>query len=319
MKLNYKEILKKSKNLLAFSAGVDSSALFHLLLKADIDFDLAFVNYQTREQSDEEMAHAKNLAKLHDKKIYVLKCKLSSSNFEHEARKIRYDFFEDLINKHSYDTLLLAHQLNDRFEWLMMQICKGAGVDELVGFKECEKRKNYTLIRPIFDNSRDEILEYLQKNSFRYFIDESNFNEKYKRNEFRKICNPLMKKYSKGIAKSLIFLSKDAKQKEFYKVIKELFIYKLDDELTNMRMIDKAVKSLGFIMSEKTRLEALKQNAVINHKIAVGKNEHYGFIAPFCKTIMTKDFKEKCRILKIPLHIRAYLFKEDISLDIFDI
>ena len=53
LKLNI-ENLKNKKNLLAFSAGVDSSALFFLLLEHGIKFDIALVNYGTRETSDKE-------------------------------------------------------------------------------------------------------------------------------------------------------------------------------------------------------------------------------------------------------------------------
>ncbi len=320
MKLKNIKVLENKKNLLAFSAGVDSSALFFLLLEHNVEFDLAFVNYQTREQSNTEMEHATNLAKKFGKEIYILKCKLNHSNFEHEARKVRYDFFKSIIKKHKYDNLLLAHQLNDRFEWLMMQVCRGAGASELVGFKEEEKRDGYTLVRPIFDKQRSDILAYLEKNNLPFFVDKSNEDVKYKRNEFRQICNPLVEKYAKGISKSLDFLAHDAKvlDGEFYKIEKELFIYKLQDKHINMRLIDKAVKRLGFVMSEKTRHEALQKNAVINRAISVGRNDEYGFISPFCKTVMTKKFKEKCRIAKIPLHIRAYMFKENLSVDLVD-
>ncbi len=314
MKLAKLNALRGKKNLLAFSAGVDSSALFFALLEQNISFDLAIVNYQMRDQSEIEMQHAKKLAKKYGKNIFTLVCKLKSANFEHEARRVRYDFFEDLISKHGYENLLLAHQLDDRFEWLMMQMCKGAGVSELVGFKIKEKRKNYTLIRPLFNETRKEIKKYLQKNDLPYFLDESNEDEKYKRNEFRKICKPFMKKYSNGIAKSLEFLTLDGDflDGKFYKIQDELFVYELKDELINMRLIDKAVKKLGFIMSEKTRVEALAKNAVINRTVAVGKNEKYGFIAPYCKEVMDKKFKEKCRIFKIPLHVRAYMFRQQI-------
>ena len=54
--------IKNSKNLLAFSGGVDSSALFFLLLNHKIDFDIAIVNYNTRDQSKDEIAYALNLA-----------------------------------------------------------------------------------------------------------------------------------------------------------------------------------------------------------------------------------------------------------------
>ena len=55
-------VIKNQKNLLAFSAGIDSSALFFLLLEQNIPFDIAIVNYNQREQSKEEVSYAKELA-----------------------------------------------------------------------------------------------------------------------------------------------------------------------------------------------------------------------------------------------------------------
>ena len=45
-----KELIKTKKNLLAFSAGIDSTALFFLLLDNNIHFDIAIVNYNQRAQ-----------------------------------------------------------------------------------------------------------------------------------------------------------------------------------------------------------------------------------------------------------------------------
>ena len=64
----------KSSNLLAFSAGVDSTALFFYLLEKNIPFDIAIVNYHTRATSDEEVEYAKNLAKRYNKKIFIKDC-----------------------------------------------------------------------------------------------------------------------------------------------------------------------------------------------------------------------------------------------------
>ena len=47
-------------------------------------------------------------------------------NFESSAREIRYGFFEELIQKYGYENLITAHHLGDRFEWMLMQFCKGA-------------------------------------------------------------------------------------------------------------------------------------------------------------------------------------------------
>lgn len=312
------KFLHASKNLLAFSGGVDSSALFFLLLKKGVPFDVACVNYQTRQNSNTEALHVKSLAKEHKKEAYILTCKLKESNFEHEARKARYSFFDEIIKKHGYKNLILAHQLDDRFEWFMMQMCKGAGVSELAGFDMVEKRDGYDIIRPLWQHTKKDIKAYLDKNSLPYFEDESNFDTKYKRNFFRQnITSKLLDEYEIGIKNSLGYILKDAKvlNGEFCFQKKELFVYELQSDEINIRLIDKAIKRLGYIMSQDSRVEALKPNAVINRKIAVGKNETYGFIAPYIDEKMDKKFKEKCRIAKIPLHVRAYMFKEGIDVE----
>ena len=82
MNLNFSAI-KESKNLLAFSAGVDSTALFFLLLEQNIPFDIAIVNYNVRVQSKEELAYAKELATKYNKQIFIKEVTLENlSNFE---------------------------------------------------------------------------------------------------------------------------------------------------------------------------------------------------------------------------------------------
>ncbi|MFK5937771.1 MAG: ATP-binding protein, partial [Sulfurimonas sp.] len=56
------ETLASSKNLLAFSAGGDSTALLFLLLENNIAFDIAIVDYGLRLQSKEEVSYAQSLA-----------------------------------------------------------------------------------------------------------------------------------------------------------------------------------------------------------------------------------------------------------------
>ena len=64
-------LLKKGRNLLAFSYGSDSSALFHFLVQKKIDFDLVMINYKTRKNSDLEEQKAKELALEFHKKIFI--------------------------------------------------------------------------------------------------------------------------------------------------------------------------------------------------------------------------------------------------------
>jgi tRNA(Ile)-lysidine synthase len=200
-----------------------------------------------------------------------------------------------------------------------MQFTKGAGAVELLGYEAYEKRNNYNLIRPLIDVSKKELLEYLHKNSLKYFQDESNFDDKYRRNRFRnEFANKLLDEYESGIKKSFKYLTLD-KDKLFKLDIlthkKDLYILKKsDDDIENLRAIDKIIKRLGIIISAKEREEILRQgDIVIAHKIAVVLTNDKIFIAPFIELVMDKEFKESCRILKIPPKIRGYLWSEKIK------
>jgi tRNA(Ile)-lysidine synthase len=211
--LQNKELLQDKKNLLAFSAGVDSTALLFLLLQNAIAFDVAIVDYGLREQSKEEVAYAQTLAKEHGFACHLLSAPKITRNFEANARTLRYDFFESLIKEHGYENLLAAHHLGDRFEWMLMQFCKGAGCYELSGMKAIEKREGYLLLRPLLHLDKTRLLKYLHERKIHYFEDESNKDEKYKRNEFRhNYASPLLEKYRSGIAKSFEYMDEDVNQ-----------------------------------------------------------------------------------------------------------
>jgi len=315
--------LQEGKNLLAFSGGVDSSALFFLLQQNDIPFDIAIVNYQMRDQSAEEVVYARFLAKKHNKVCFVFETKLIEQNFEANARQVRYDFFETLIKEHAYTNLITAHQLDDRLEWLLMQLSKGAGLYELLGTQVIEKRENYTLMRPLLETARAEIRTYLDENSIRYFEDESNSDQKYKRNFFRhNLAAPLLEKYASGIKKSFTYLNEDLTELLEQSIeVKRLqgmhyFVYPASRR-SAIVTVDRLLKEEGFLMRQGDK-EALKtvDEHVVGRQYVISFHPHYCFIAPYLTCKMSKEFKEKCRLLKVPQKLRPYLFENREAFDV---
>ena len=307
------------KNLLAFSAGIDSSALFFLMLENNIPFDIALVNYGTRENSDKEEAHAHSLAKKYNLTCHTIKAPQFTSHFEQNARKFRYDFFETLMEEHDYDNLLTAHQLNDQLEWLLMRLTKGAGLSELIGLEEVSERENYTLVRPLLQYSKEELKAYLDAHDHPYFIDESNADERYERNRFRKtFSDPLMDEFKEGIRRSFDYLRYDKTVlEEGFEHIhseKELHILKLHHKASRVKAVDLSLKKLGYLLSASQRKEIEKEDSlVIGGAWAVEIQEDLVYIAPYLNSVMPKTFKEQCRIEKIPKKIRAYLFQGNID------
>lgn len=312
--------LRKQKNLLAFSAGVDSTALFFLLLEHNIKFDIALVNYGVREQAKNEELYALSLAKEYDLTAYTTKAPLFEQNFEKSARDFRYAFFDELVEKHAYDNLITGHQLNDQLEWFLMRLTKGAGVSELLGLEMVSKRKNYTLVRPLLNFSKEELLAYLDENHYDYFVDESNESEKYERNRFRKqFANKLLKEYPEGIKRSLGYLREDKDfltggvQELFYE--KEFYLLAIESDYLRVRVVDQYLKKLGYLLSANQRERIKNEHSlVLGHLWAVEIQGKYIYIAPYRTSSMPKEFKEQCRKKKIPSKLRAYLYEEGIEL-----
>ncbi|NOX16316.1 MAG: tRNA lysidine(34) synthetase TilS [Epsilonproteobacteria bacterium] len=313
------DLLQKGKNLLAFSAGVDSSALFFILKTNAIEFDLAMVDYNIRAQSKEEVKYAQKLALKYDKTLYLHSCKLDNSNFEHNARLMRYTFFTSIIDEQGYDNLITAHQLNDKLEWFLMQLGKGSGLVELLGMQEVEIDEKFNKIKPLLHVSKLELQNFLDKNDIEYFFDKSNNSKKYLRNRIRsEYATSFVNEFRDGVKNSFEYLQndKDILLPNDKINIKKLFILKRNKvDLKNIRQIDKVAKRLGILMSKAQREEIIKtQDCVVGRKISVVFVKDLIYISPFYKAVsMPKKFKELCRVKKIPSKIRPYIYKEDID------
>ncbi len=307
--------IKTTKNLLAFSAGIDSTALFFMLIEENIPFDIAIVDYNQRSQSKDEVIYATQLAHKYKKKCFLSHYPSTLKFSEKEARDYRHNFFDNIINDNKYETLLTAHQLNDKLEWFLMQFTKGAGLTELVGMEKLTYKNGYQIIKPLLSYSKKELKKYLDDLDLKYFIDQSNYDEKYKRNYFRhNFSNELLEKYEKGISNSFTYLHED--NNSLLNNIEEITIEKLTffefngDLNVGLRLIDKELKKRGIIISNATRIEIKeKKELVIAHKIAIAIFEKKIYIAPVVNFKMDKKFKEKCRLNHIPKNIRPYIFK----------
>lgn len=332
----YIATLKGGKHLLGFSGGVDSVALFFILLKLEITFDIAIVHYHTREEADDEVAYAKDLAMRYNKLCFVSHSPHFENNFEHNARTFRFDFFDKIISTHNYQSLILAHQLNDRFEWFMMQLTQGTGLSNILGF---EYSRSYPIVRPLESISKAELYRFCKDGKFKYFEDKSNENLAFKRNYFRHhFCTPLLEKFSSGIAKSMSYLQKDRDYllsiltcktfplkslaqnlPEDSKRECDIFAFPHEEEYLLLLACDKIAKKCGYVLSAAQRKEIVKSHFSCKiHNLIIEKNNYSLFIAMdvlskyriVTQKPMAKNFKNLCAKLNIPPKIRILLWEE---------
>ena len=137
---------------------------------------------------------------LEDDEVFSLSKKRKCGT-EAAARFLRYKAFSEFKEKFSLDYVLLAHNLNDNLETILMRFLQGSSFS---GIKE--KRDFY--VRALLDIRRDEIESYLRRKGFAWRTDFTNFDENYLRNKIRKSLVPLLNEKFSGWEKALLSGSK---------------------------------------------------------------------------------------------------------------
>lgn len=218
------------------SGGSDSVALLDLLLNS-IDHSkivVAHVNHHVRIESDIEEEYLKNFCL--EKNIIFETTKFleyKENNFENEARKRRYKFYENLLLKYNSKFLFLAHHGDDLIETVMMKIVRGSNLTGYSGIKEITNKKNYFIIRPLLKFTKEDIITYNKENNLVYFNDRTNEDTNYTRNRYRKTILPLLKKEDPLVHLKFLKYSNILQEYDSYitKICQDLIIKKYQDKI----------------------------------------------------------------------------------------
>ncbi len=216
--------------VVAVSGGPDSMALLYLLSKLrkaiDITIVVAHVNHNTNRPGQlEEQKYVEKFCMINNIIFEGMVIDdYGDDNFENEARTKRYAYFETIIKKYKAKYLFTAHHGDDLIETILMRIVRGSTLRGYSGFSKVVKRDGYTLIRPLIEVTKDEIVAFNKKNKIHYFIDSTNLEDIHTRNRFRKYIVPALKKEDKNV------------HKKFYKFSRTLLEYN--------DYIDRTVKSI---------------------------------------------------------------------------
>lgn len=327
--LNTSHFDKNNIYLLACSGGVDSIALFHLMLENSIKFEVAIVNYNFRPQSKKEVNNVKQLCLDYDIVFNLYENTISiTNNMEQTARNIRYSFFSNLMNTNKFSALVTGHNLNDKVEWFLMQFTKGAGISELTGMDLLGMTNGFKTIKPLIAVERSDIEFYLTNNNYIHYHDESNSDLSYhpidnprgiKRNYFRhNFAAKLTKEFKDGINRSFDILEKEKIDIENMFEIKQLqdtagYHIKVEEHASDviiLKSIDKTLKTyFQHVLTAAQRVEILKQKetGIALNDIAIGFSDNNIYITPYLTDIkLSKKMKNKLRIDKIPPKNRPF-------------
>lgn len=181
-----------SKVAVAVSGGVDSMALSFLLHnfcnENDINLNLITINHNIRKESIDEARYLNNFFKnLNINHVFfnIKDSEIPSQNIEAKLRELRYNLFYDYCCKNNIKYLFLGHHLGDIAENFLIRLFRGSGLDGLSPISDLSKYKEIYLVRPLLDFSKKQLFEYIDSNKIPYFLDKTNFDQKFLRNKIR--------------------------------------------------------------------------------------------------------------------------------------
>lgn len=130
------------------------------------------------------------------------------------GRNVRYEFFNEILEKTNSNKIATAHNSNDRAETVILNILRGSG---LSGLKGIEPNREGKYIRPLININRDDIEKYCEENNLKPKYDESNNENIYSRNKVRNEIIPYIKKeFNPNIIKTINRLSDVATEENEY-------------------------------------------------------------------------------------------------------
>lgn len=205
--------------IVGFSGGQDSLCLIDILDKIskqnNFKIIAAHLNHNWRgESSKKEQCSCLDFCEARGIEFYTKTLGTSIKATEENARIERYKFFEEIIRKTSSKGVFTAHTKTDNTETILYRIIKGTGVYGLCAIPEVREEVGYKIFRPMLEITREETQQYCQDNSLTPSTDESNFDDKYARNNIRLNILPKLKEINPNLDNAIGNLSKIAKDYE---------------------------------------------------------------------------------------------------------
>ena len=194
------------KVLVALSGGADSVALLRVLHALGYQCECAHCNFHLRgEESNRDETFVQQLCQKFDIPLHVTHfdttdyARTHRISIEMAARELRYQWFETLRQSIGAKVIAVAHHRDDSVETFLSNLIRGTGINGLKGIAP----KNGYVVRPLLQESRENILDYLQHLNQDYVTDSTNLQDEYMRNKIRLNLLPLMQELNPSISESI--------------------------------------------------------------------------------------------------------------------
>ena len=189
-----------SRVLAAVSGGADSLALLWWLRVQGYDVIVGHVHHDLHEirggDCDEDAAHVEQLCTAESISCHILRVNLprrGSHVNEAVARDFRYGALIELAGEQDCAFIATGHTATDALETMLLNVLRGASVRGLGAFAPSrELVPGIQLVRPFWRVQRESTREMLRAAGWLWLEDQSNRDERFRRNRVRHEVLPLL-------------------------------------------------------------------------------------------------------------------------------
>ena len=297
----YNLIQEGDKIVLGVSGGPDSISMLNILneIKEEykIEIYVAHINHMIREEAEDDERYVQQYCEEKGIQFFLKRIdiqQIANNNkigTEEAGRNVRYDFFNEVMQKVGANKIAIAHNKNDKIETIIMNLLRGSGISGLKGIEPIRVGK---YIRPLIECERQEIEQYCEKELLDPRIDKTNFQNDYTRNKIRNIVIPYIKnEFNPNIIETMDRLSQVATDEGNYidsqasKIYEKILVERNKEQITlklkEFNEQEKVIKSriillaIKEIMGSTQRIEKVHIEDIIK---LCGNNVGNKFLTP---------------------------------------
>ncbi len=191
---------------IGYSGGMDSHVLLHLAAFSQYrdKVTAVYVHHGLQTEADDWAQHCNKIATelgVHFQAIKVDARPEVGQSPEDAAREARYGAFKTLLQQG--DALLVAQHRDDQLETVLLQLCRGAGVEGLAAMPQSMSLGDGILLRPFLNISLQTLQHYAEQHQLHWIEDPSNRSLDFDRNFLRHQVIPILKKRWPGLDKTV--------------------------------------------------------------------------------------------------------------------